>query len=124
MSIETCLTPWRPSFPVPRCYVRRGETAITLTTGDCQEDGVRIKCGMVLWFRPGVGFVLQFSRGQLCSPEFHGTADHSYPPGAEAGRCRGCLQHPGALQGIQIAVVSRRAGVSPESLPRVVHGPS
>src|SRR5208282_2571258 len=57
----------------------------------------------------------------IATPEFHGTATHSYSSGAEAGRGRRGLQQPGPLQGIQVAVVSRRAQLSAEDLFGVVH---
>ncbi len=63
-----------------------------------------------------VRFVLQFSRGQLCLPECHGTAADLDQFASEAGRGCGRVQQPGAFCGVQVSSVSRRTLATPEDL--------
>src|SRR5258708_7856173 len=111
MSIETCLRSWCPPSS------QDGTSAVAKLQADWR---VNRRCWEVSDSGRSCARATVFSRA-IVGPEFHGFANHTYPPCAEAGRCCRGFQQSGALQGIQTAVVSGRAHVSAESLPRTMH---
>src|SRR5260370_39883159 len=111
MSIETCLRSWCPPSS------QDGTSAIGKLQADWRSEP-ELWGSFRLW---SVGRSCYSFLSGDCWPEFHGFANHTYPPCAEAGSCRRGLEQPGALQGIQTAVVSGRTHVPAESLPRTMH---